>query len=210
MSTKLSRKPDDVLRRVGAGGTMATVNRIMKTWDRATPSDVEAGSRWYGEDSGAILRGLVAAGGGSMTLQHAAAVVSHLSPRTSWGRNVAGAYALVTGGVEAARELGCISRNVELAQAALESEEPLATLNGPKTKRFAWNLLGYREAVTVDVWAARVALGDTAENPERILGLTGVYDALEHCYRLAARRAGVDPTTMQATTWVVARNGRAA
>jgi hypothetical protein len=37
-----------------------------------------------------------------------------------------------------------------------------------------------------------------------------VYPAIEHAYRVAAERVGVDPTTMQATTWVVARNGRAA
>jgi hypothetical protein len=62
--------------------------------------------------------------------------------------------------------------------------------------------------VTVDVWAVRVALG-TRPDAEQCLTRVGVYDALEHCYRLAAQRAGVDPTTMQATTWIVARNGRA-
>lgn len=210
MSTKLSRKPDDVLRRIGAGGTRATVNRIIATWNQATPSDVESGARWYGEDSSAILSGMVAAVNDvEFTREHAAAILSHLSPRTSWGRNVAGAFALVTNGADAARELGCLSANVNRAVTAWASEDPLSTLNGPKTKRFAWNLLGYTEAVTVDVWAARVALGDSVEDPERVLSLVGVYDAIEHAYRLAARRAGVLPTTMQATTWVVARNGRA-
>ncbi len=207
MGTKLSRRPADVFDRMGQT-TRQVTDRIVATFDRATPSDIESGARWYGEDSAATLAGLVAAGAPSR--EHAATIVSHLSPRTSWSRNVSGAFALVTDGTGAtARELGCMPANVERAVAALASTEPLATLNGPKTKRFAWNLLGYREAVTVDVWAARVALGDSTEDPEKILSRVGVYEAIEHAYKLAARRRGVDPTTMQATTWVVARNGRA-
>jgi hypothetical protein len=31
---------------------------------------------------------------------------------------------------------------------------------------------------------------------------------VEHAYVLAGRRLGVDPVTVQATTWIVARNGR--
>jgi hypothetical protein len=125
---------------------------------------------------------------------------------------VAGAYVLVAHGPEAAAELGCTGANVYRAARALESADPLSTF-GPKahkTRRFARNLLGDRRSVTVDVWAARTALGDTVEDPERALRLVGVYAAVEHAYQLAARRRGVDPTTMQATCWVVERGGRAA
>lgn len=207
MSVKLSRKPDDVLRRIGAGGTRATVDRIMKVWSARTDADVERGVRWYGEDSTAHLTALVKLGAPSR--EHAASVISHLSPRTTWSRNLAGAYAMVGDGFDAAREVGCIEANARRAESALHSDDPLGTLNGPKTKRFAWNLLGIRTAVTVDVWAARIAFGDSIEDPELILSRVGVYEAVEHAYRLAARRAGVDPTTMQATTWIVARGGRA-
>lgn len=209
MALKLSRKPDDVLRRVGAGGTRSTVERILKVWQRATPSDVEAGARWYA-DGGLLLSVLVDNGAPSM--EHAAAVVSHLSPRTSWQRNVMGAMEIVTRGPAAARRAGCLGANVDRAARSLASPTPLDTfgVKAPKTARFARNLLGDREAVTVDVWAARVAFGDVCADPEATLGKAGVYDATEHAYRLAARRAGVDPTTMQATTWIVVRNGRAA
>ena len=209
MSTKLSRKPADVFDRIGAGSTRRVADRIVATFRRATPADIEAGTRWYGDDAEAHIQGLMATGA-CPTREHAAALLSHLSPRTSWARNVAGAYAMANGGARAARELGCIGANVDRAAVALASEDPLGTLNGPKTKRFAWNLLGYRQAVTVDVWAARVAFGDDIEDPERVLGQVGVYEAVEHAYKLAARRLGVDPTTCQATTWIVARGGRAA
>jgi hypothetical protein len=179
----------------------ATVRRILATWHRATPADVEAGATWYG-DAGHHVDTLATLGG--ITREHAAAVISHLSPRTPWARNVAGAYALVTTGDAP----GCLRANVARARAALASDAPLETFGGPKTRRFARNVAGDRSAVTVDVWAVRVALG-TRPDAEQCLTRVGVYDALEHCYRLAAQRAGVDPTTMQATTWIVARNGRA-
>lgn len=208
MAHKLSRRPDDVLRRIGAGGTRATVDRILKVWARHTDADLENGARWYGADAEALLSALVDAG--APTREHAAAVVAHLSPRTTWQRNTLGAMALVTRGEDAARRAGCLGRNVAAAAAALRSSDPLGTLNGPKTARFARNLLGDREAVTVDIWAARVAFGDVISEPERALSSVGAYAATEHAFRLAARRAAVDPTTMQATTWIVARNGRAA
>ena len=208
MATALSRKPDDVLRRIGAGGTRATVARILATWEQRDESAVAAGAAWYGDDAETLLSHLVTLG--APTREHAAAVVAHLSPRTSWGRNVSGAVAMVVGGELAARREGCMGANIARAAAALRSTTPLDTLCGPKTNAFARNLLGDRTAVTVDVWAARIALGTVVSDPETTLSKVGVYAAVAHCFRLAARRAGVDPTTMQATTWIVARNGRAA
>ena len=94
------------------------------------------------------------------------------------------------------------------ARRALESDNPLETFGptAPKTARFARNLLGDRTVVTVDVWALRVALGRHAD--ENALKRAGVYAAIEHAYILAAARLGVDPVTVQATTWVAIR-GRA-
>jgi hypothetical protein len=177
------------------------VRRILATWHRATPADVEAGATWYA-DAGHHVDTLASLGG--ISREHAASVISHLSPRTPWSRNVAGAYALVTTGDAP----GCLRANVARARAALASDTPFETFGGPKTRRFARNVAGDRAAVTVDVWAVRVALG-TRPDAEQCLSRVGVYDALEHAYRLAAQRVGVDPTTMQATTWIVARNGRA-
>lgn len=181
--------------------TRSVANRIRATYQRATPADAEAGARWYSEGESLINELAVEH---RLTREAVAAVVAHLSPRTTWGRNVEGARKLLATG----EAPGCLRSNVDRALTALDAADPLATLNGPKTYRFALNLLGDREAVTVDVWAVRVALGDR-EDAERVLGWVGIYDAIEHAYRVAAQYVGVDPTTMQATTWVVARNGRA-
>lgn len=177
--------------------------RILRTFDRATSADVESGARWY-DEAGTLAASLAAH---VDTVEHAAALIAHLSPRTSWGRNIAGAVAMANGDDDEARRIGCIGDNVDRARAALNSARPLESFGptAPKTRNFAANIAGDREAVTVDVWAARVADVD-----ERLLSRKGVYDAVAHAYRLAARRRGVDPATMQATTWIVARGGRAA
>lgn len=177
------------------------VRRILRTFDRATTSDIEAGARWY-DESGALAASLA---DGPVTMHHAAAVIACLSPRTTWSRNVATATALIREGRTAARSLGAMEALLDRAEIALQDVDPIATINGPKTSAFARNIAGDREAVTVDVWACRVA--DLDENA---LGRKGAYDAVAHAYRLAARRRGVDPATMQATTWIVARNGRVA
>ena len=200
MAPKLSRTPAASLARNGHN-LRTVVDRIVRTFDRATASDVERGARWYG-DAEAIAASLAPMAG---SLEHAAAVIAHLSPRTSWARNIAGATELVAGGPATY----CLGANRDGARRALASTDPLATLNGPKVSRFARNILGDRDAVTVDVWAARVALGPRELDAEKVLTRAGVYDAIEHAYRLAAKRRGVDAATMQATTWVVARNGRA-
>jgi hypothetical protein len=177
------------------------VRRILATFDKATPSDLESGATWYNE-AGTLAENM--AGAHHMTVEQTASVLAALSPRTTWSRNVIGAAALLNGGADAARRVGCIGANVKRAVRCVD--QGYAGLgNGPKTHAFARNIAGDREAVTVDVWACRVADLD-----ETRLGRKGAYDAVAHAYRVAARRRGVDPATMQATTWVVARNGRAA
>lgn len=201
MGTTKLRSHDQVSRDVFGVTHRTIVRRILATYDRASKSDVESGARWY-DEAGALAASLAANVDGDVT--RAASVIAALSPRTSWSRNVAGAVALLTSGPTAARRLGCIGANVE--RAATSKRLGYAGLgNGPKTNAFARNIAGDREAVTVDVWAARVANLD-----ETLLSRVGAYDAVAHAYTLAARARGVDPATMQATTWIVARNGRAA
>lgn len=188
------------LQRLGTS-TRATVDRIVATYEISTADQRADGANWYA-DGESIITALSAESGYSV--EHVAAVVSHLSPRTTWSRNVYGATMLVTTDTAPT----CIGANVDRARKALQSDTPLDTFGGPKTRRFARNLLGDRSVVTVDVWAARVAFGGKVANPETALARAGVYDAVEHAYVLAAARLGVDPVTVQATTWIVARNGR--
>jgi hypothetical protein len=198
--TKTVISHDERLRTVGTN-TRGCVDRIVATYGRASEHDRESGARWYAE--GELFIDSLAAQA-DHTREAVAAVVAHLSPRTTWQRNMLGAQSLILTG----EAPGCLGANVERARRALASDQPLGTLNGPKVRRFAANLLGCRESVTVDVWAARVAFS-LRDDAELILSRVGIYEAVEHTYRVAARRLGVDPVTTQATTWIVARNGRA-
>jgi hypothetical protein len=177
----------------------ALVLRIVRTFDRANVSDLEAGARWYNEARD-LAENLAYSSGYSR--EHCAAVISHMSPRTTWARNVTGAVTLLTYGNKAS---GIIAANYDRALASLEYLDPLDSFGptAPKTRNFAANIAGDDEAVTVDVWALRVVGLD-----DKIVGRAGVYDVIADAYRAAARRRGVLPTTMQATTWIVARNGR--
>lgn len=197
---------DTVSRSVFGVSHETIVKRILRTFDRASTSDVEAGATWYSE-AGQLASDLAISNDDRfVSPRAAAAVIAQLSPRTTWSRNVAAATALIYYGPDEARAVGAIGANVERAMVALEAQgDPIDTINGPKTNAFARNIAGDTEAVTVDVWAARVADLD-----ETLLSRKGAYDAVAHAYRVAARRRGVAPTTMQATTWIVARNGRAA
>lgn len=190
---------------------------IEAVWQRATPADIEAGATWYG-DAGRVVADIARLSGD--TSETVAAVIAQLSPRTTWSRNIAGAYALCCSGSEMTRADGILRANYTRAAYALmtgrQNADPIATINGPKTRAFARNILGDRTAVTVDIWAARIALdphwsrGEGYADLGKILDRSGVYTAVANAYRVTAARLGIDPTTLQAATWVVARNGRAA
>ncbi len=194
------RTHNDVLRQRADTSTRACVDRIVATFNLATPEQAREGAEWYA-DGGSLVD--VLADVGSMTREHSASVIAHLSPRTSWARNVSGAWELITRGLAYP---GILPANVRRARLAIASDDPLSTIHGPKTSRFARNLLGDRNAVTVDVWAARTALGTMDKRTIEItLKRVGVYDALEYAYQVAARRLGVDPVECQATCWIVER-----
>lgn len=195
-------KNHDAVIRKNYGVTLATlVRRILKAFDAATPSDLEAGASWYPE-AGQLAADLALQSGRSK--ECCAAVISHLSPRVKWVRNVLGAHVLL---VEGDVLPGLMSREVGRAMDAITFDKRRLQVDeeafGPKTLRFYRNILGSHEDVTIDVWALRVAGVDE----DKDLGSAGRYEALQHAYRLAARRRSVEPSTMQATCWVVIRGG---
>ena len=199
--------PNQALRNAYGTDIRACVARILATWHAADDSDRAAGHAWYTE---AGKHAAILAERHGTTREHAAAVLAHLSPRTFWARNVAAAYSLYADGTAA----HCLTRNVDAARVAMGSTHPLSTFSpvAKKTRAFAANILGDTQRVTVDVWAVRIALGDTTKRNNPIddipLKRVGVYEAIERAYQVAAERAGVTPAVMQATTWITTR-GRA-
>lgn len=172
------------------------VARIIATYSRATPSQLEDGLQWYPGEGAWVVEVAYAHG---YSIDTVAAVAAHLSPRIDWDLCKTRTQIFLSSG----ETYGLMKANVARAQSAIDSDTPLATVKGNKTKAFAANLLGDTEAVTVDVWAIRTALGSTQRGDE--ISKAGVYDALADAYRAAALVLGVSAPSVQAVCWVVER-----
>ncbi len=178
------------------------VNSVELAWTVASDSNKEEGAQWYPKAQNDAFS---IADVGGWSVRQAAVVLAHLSPQTTWKRNVEGAYALAATG-EAPQ---CLSGNVERAKLSLQTDEPVLTLKGRKTRSFALNILGDHFHVTIDVWMLRLILGDRPDLTD-LIRRVGVYASLSDVVSTAAEEVGVTPATMQATTWIWKRNGRSA
>ena len=190
---------------LGIGRTIDIRDNILRIFDAQTVDDFDNGLSWYPL---AHDMALDIARENRVSPVNGAAVISHLSPRTRWELNVDGAY-WVAGMIDI-RPVGLMSRNVENAQRALFSNYPWDTFSpgARKTIAFARNILDMNyenglEPITLDAWALRIA-----GVPETMIGRKGVYDAVEHCYRLAAKNAGHKGSDLQAITWVTVRRNK--
>jgi hypothetical protein len=199
MVTRTVRTPAQALTMSGIS-SRAAIARIVATYQQATPEQLSDGIGWYDD---ALCLALELADASGLTVDACAAVIAHLSPKCNWDLNKRAARALV---LEDRREPGVMIANYNRARAAMCSADPIATF-GPsahKTRSFTRNILGDVDAVTVDVWAWRVALPGRTDI-DTVLKRAGVYDGLVGCYQSAARKLGVDARTVQAVTWCVAR-----
>lgn len=185
---------NEVLKKHGLTTRKLTDN-ITKIYKSATPEQISAGFGWYpaAERHAEILAE------SAPSKANAAAVISHLSPRLSWGKNISAAYDVIEG-----RQVkGIMSRSLKKAQESLTHNNPLETFNGPKTRAFYLNIIGVEDEVTVDVHAIRAATGMNLDINNKAL-----YDAIARSYRLVSDRLGIAPRDCQAVVWTVQR-GRA-
>jgi hypothetical protein len=189
----MTKAHSDSLARVGLSLTEVRRN-IRAVYGQALPHDVMAGLSWYDEAQGVAAEIAQITG---KSLDHAAVMIAHLSPRTRWSENIRYAYELASTG----NTFGTFRSAVERAQRALDSDDPWSTFGkAPKTRSFAANIRGDMSAVTIDVWAMRIA-----GVSEQQLTRAGIYEAVAHAYRLEAKRAGVHPAQLQAITWIIIR-----
>lgn len=184
-----------------AAGTESRTGAVVATVRAASPEAVEAGAAWYG-DARAACREMADRHG--VTTATAAGVVAALSPRNRWAVNLTQADRVLAAAA-AGGHLPAVSTqaNRVKAWAIAHGARPLSVLSGPKVRAFYRNLTGDLDAVTVDVWAARV-VGATAQDLNRV----GGYDAVAEDYRAAAAILDLPPAVTQAIAWVAVR-GRA-
>jgi hypothetical protein len=180
--------------------TAPMTRRILRAYDDAAPEHRADGERWYAT---ARRTAELLAGEYGSTVDRAAGVIAALSPRCQWRPNVEGARRMLQAASLRAPEPVCAGTgaNRRKAWAIACGADPDAVLSGPKVRAFYANIIGDDDAVTVDVWAARAAVGRTVEPKGR------TYDRIAEAYRRAAVRRGLTPREMQATVWCAVRGG---
>lgn len=178
------------------------VTRIIAAWRAAKPEHLTQGIAWYdrAQDAARAIHPNVLIGAG---------VIAALSPRTGWKQNKIWAQRVCDAALNNALYPPSVSTYQRLNKAwtiaNLENPTPaeiLAILNGPKTQRFFLNITGDTNAVTIDIWAQRIATGIESNKPPK---KGAHYDNLELGYQLAAGVLGVAPRDVQAAVWVSVR-----
>jgi hypothetical protein len=181
------------------------VRRILATYRRATPAELNGGTAWYAtaQEAAAEIypeRPDIAAG-----------VIAALSPRAQWTTNLKWARAMVHAartGQECPRVHTRTMRAIawDIATGVRTYAD---ALNGPKTSRFARAIdptIADLSAVTVDAWAARTAEGadSPSHNHNGAKAPTGKrYALIERAYQRAAEILAADAALVQAVCWLV-------
>jgi hypothetical protein len=134
-----------------------------------------------------------------------AAVIAALSPQCEWMQNLRAALNIVSGEfIPLTGPSRPLERNRRKAVAiylegALSPDDYFK--DGWKVKAFARNLSGDTSVVTVDTHALQSALGDPTIRHQGI-GRAKPYAAVAAAYIAAAAAEGIEPSTIQAITWL--------
>ena len=179
------------------------VNAILGHYERATPGQRDDGRQWYPAAQAAAL---ALAAGTDFSRTQCAGVIAALSPRISWSQNLRAAGLMVDAASwdwADAPVVAGLPNNRAKAWRILKGERPDRVLGGDKVTSFFANIMGDTDAVTIDVWACRVAGLETTSVTAK------QYAAVRAAYTDAARLAGETPRNMQAITWIAARGAAA-
>ena len=168
---------------------------IRDAWNAASDDQITRGRAWY------TVAHDIAEMVGNGDVRKGAGIISALSPRMQWDRNVSIAINACTTG----HATGAMSASLNKAQAILDGADPTEVLPmSAKTGNFYLNIVNPSDnhAVTVDCWAYRVATRDwSAAGPKSAKDYREVADA----YRTVASELDEIPANVQAGTWNWAR-----
>lgn len=198
----------------------AMVAALGDRFSKASQEMRDTGADWY-PAGGEWVEQAVA--GTDYTPAQGAAIVAAFSPNTGWDRNLILALNYIKGrplGEDDGK--GTLVKNIERADRVRDMVnwdgtpvprnkdgslgDPITVLTGKdkakyKVTNFYRNLTGNQEAVTVDRWAIRAALGVDDATAVKIAGWAGAYEKIGDAYRKAAHDAGITPAAMQAIVW---------
>lgn len=196
------------------------VQNILVVYDSTTGENAwlrEAGKTWY-PAARAWVEKILQFGDADMDLDKAVSILAQFSENKKWPENMRIFLQYLAG-----EKPGTFGDTIDVAKRIDGSDDPLMAGRGQKIYNFLRSILGgdrFPDAVAVDRWADRIALG-VADNPElwsladdlRKRGkypgplpgggtFTRAYDLMQQAYQIAAERRGVLPSEMQGVTWV--------
>lgn len=168
---------------------------ILDVWGEATDAQMFEGRLWYHHAHS------LACTVGNWDVRKGSGIIAALSPQKSWVINQRLALATLTGVVS-----GQTGDAVSKTERIMNGEDPAVVLpEGKKTWHFFHNILTPDDPrfVTIDRHAFRVASSEWDNGSPKITST--VYREMVRAYQQAARILRVVPSTVQATTWLVAK-----
>lgn len=189
------------------------VSNIKASYYAATqyPSILQAGLNWY---AAANSQASAIAQRTKYDIRVVVAVISALSPRNSWERNLLDAELLLKvatkGGTAKDFKVCTFDSNKELGLALANGASIEGTLTGNKRKDFYCNILCPKDpyVVTVDGHAISIALGKLGNAGKAAQLSDKEYRGFAEAYRQATREINADslegnviPSQVQAITW---------
>lgn len=183
----------------------------------ATDEQKEWGTEWY-DTANQFIKNVAEKTG--ISEQRVAGVFAAFSPQTAWDANTAAAthfllhYDPDDPDAMNTTNFPGLGDNLARAKRILQTKDTskaiLDTLGSPETapkiRNFYQNLMGNKNAVTIDTWMAKAMFGKddkllTPEEGQQGLGLTGAYDLMADVMRETAKELGVHPRDLQAIVW---------
>lgn len=182
------------------------IQNIISVFKDAPPDLVESGRSWYPRARNwCKLRADMY----GVPIREVAAVVSALSPRNRWERNLIDADQVLNAWHSNRSypyvQCATFSQNVLKAWQILDDHDTSLAETSPKTRAFL-DCIAEQDSssVVIDVWAYRVAEGDPDLKAKGFSEKE--YQEYEDAYQGAAERLDVPVDEVQAVTWVAYRN----
>lgn len=182
------------------------IENILWLYEQASSQSLESGMSWYDDAHQWAQYKAMQYG---LEVEIVAAIISALSPRNEWSRNLKDTDTLLMCFDRGDKgpdfvKAATFGKNVFKAWLVRSKLDPTLVMTSPKTRAFVDNITWPDgPSVTVDSWAYRIAEGDLSL-PARGLR-EPEYECYAEAYREAAEFVGIVPCRLQAITWVEAR-----
>lgn len=196
---------------------------IRASWDRASAECRRQGREWYASTHD-LVTDLAAAAG--LDVDTVAAIMAVLSPRSAWGTNVRNTAATLveaghlstdtaidilkshgygpdSTGVWRMDEPRGLARSIGKARAIVQAKSGAGIVSGQKVLSFWSNISDpkFSNDVTIDAWAAGVAIGQRLGNAEMSGMNARQYRRVADAYRAVAKELRMHGHVLQAACW---------